>query len=84
MNRIVILERNVVRTDLMVAHLDDIHEIIQTYHKGYLHNYACVVLSRLVQNFYANLEVVQNDDNGIVLQSTIARHIIVVDPQVIS
>jgi hypothetical protein len=44
----------------------------------------CVVLTRLVQLFYANLEVVQNDDNGIVLQSTIDGHLIMVDPQVIS
>jgi hypothetical protein len=28
--------------------------------------------------------VVQNDDNGVVLQSTIAGHVILVDPQVIS
>jgi hypothetical protein len=33
---------------------------------------------------YAHLEVVQNDDNGVVLQSTIAGHAILVDPQVIS
>jgi hypothetical protein len=33
---------------------------------------------------YAHLEVVQNDENGIILQSTIAGHVISVDPQVIS
>jgi hypothetical protein len=68
----------------MVDPLDSIHEIIQTYHWGYLHNCPCIVLTRLVWEFYANLEVVQNDDNGIVLQSTIAGHIIMVDPPVIS
>lgn len=31
MNRAVIPERIVIRVDLMVAPLDDIHEIIQTY-----------------------------------------------------
>jgi hypothetical protein len=80
----VIPERNVIRADIIVAPLDDIHKIIQTYHWGYLHNCACVVLTRMVQEFYTNLEVVQNNDNGIVLQSTIAGHIIMVDPQVIS
>jgi hypothetical protein len=40
--------------------------------------------TRLVKLFYANLEVVQNDDRGLVLQSTVAGHIITVDPQVIS
>jgi len=51
---------------------------------GYLHSCACVVYTRLVKLFYANLEVVQNDDRGLVLQSTVAGHIITVDPQVIS
>jgi hypothetical protein len=67
MNRTVIPERNVIRTDHLVAPLDSINEIIQTCHWGYLHNCACVVLTRLVRLFYANLEVVQNDDNDIIL-----------------
>jgi hypothetical protein len=33
---------------------------------------------------YANLEVVQDDDHGLVLQSTIVGNIITVDPRVIS
>ncbi|XP_062145315.1 uncharacterized protein LOC133852559, partial [Alnus glutinosa] len=40
--------------------------------------------SWLVRLFYANLEVVQDDDRGMVLQSTIDGHIITVDPQIIS
>jgi hypothetical protein len=32
MNKPVISERNVIRADIMVASLDGIHEIIQTYH----------------------------------------------------
>jgi hypothetical protein len=51
---------------------------------SYLHNCACIVLTRLVREFYAHLEVAQNEDNGIILPSTIARHVIMVDPQVIS
>jgi len=42
------------------------------------------VLTRLVREFYTHLEVVQNEDNGIVLQSTIEGHVIQIDPQVIS
>jgi hypothetical protein len=64
MNKTVITERNVVRVDIMVAPLNSIHDIIQTYHWGYLHNCVCVVLTRLVRLFYANLEVVQDDDPG--------------------
>jgi hypothetical protein len=83
-DRTVIAERNVIRSDIMMPSLDSIHAIIQTYNWGYLHSCACVVYTRLVKLFYANLEVVQNDDRGLVLQSTVVGHIIIVDRQVIS
>jgi len=38
----------------------------------------------LVRLFYANLEVMQDDEHGLVLQSSLDGHIITVDPQVIS
>jgi hypothetical protein len=84
MDRTVIEERNVVRSDIMVPPLDSIYETIQTYHLGYLYTCACIVLTRLVRLFYANLEVAQDDDRGMVLQSTVDGHIITVDPQIIS
>jgi hypothetical protein len=84
MDRPVIAEQNVVCSDIMVAPLDSIHETIQTYHWGYLHSCACVVYTRLVRLFYTNLEVVQDDDRGLVLQSIVGGHIITVDPQIIS
>jgi hypothetical protein len=80
MDRTVIAERNVVRSDIMVPPLDSIYETIQTYHWGYLYTCACIVLTRLVRLFYANLEVAHDDDRGMVLQSTIDGHIIIVDP----
>jgi len=80
----VIVERNVIRSNIMVPPLDSIHAIIDTYNWGYLHSCACVVYTRLVKLFYANLEVVQNDDRGLVLQSTVVGHIITIDPQVIN
>jgi uncharacterized membrane protein YkvA (DUF1232 family) len=51
-NRQAIPERNVVLADVMVAPLDIIPDIIQTYHWGYLYNYACIVLPKLVREFY--------------------------------
>jgi hypothetical protein len=84
MDRTVIAERNVVRSDIMVPPLDSIYETIQTYHLGYLYTCACIVLTRLVRLFYANLEVAQDDDRGLVQQSTVDGHIITVDPQIIS
>jgi len=80
----VIAERNVLRADIMVPPLDNILDIIQTYNWGYLHSRASVVYTILVKLFYANLEVVQNDDHGVVLQSSVVGHLITVDPQVIS
>jgi hypothetical protein len=71
LDRPVIAERNVVRSDIMVAPLDSIHDTIQTYHWGYLHTCVCVVYTKLVWLFYANLEVVQDDDCGLVLQSIV-------------
>jgi hypothetical protein len=84
MDRSVIAERNVLRADIMVPPLDNILDIIQTYNWGYLHSCACVVYTRLVKLFYANLEVVENDDHGVVLKSSVAGHLKTVDPQVIS
>jgi hypothetical protein len=84
MDHTVIAERNVLRVDIMVPSLDNILAIIQTYNWGYLHSCACVVYTRLVKLFYANMEVVQNDDHRVVLQSSVASHLITVDPQVIS
>jgi hypothetical protein len=83
-NRLVIAERNVVQSDIMVSSLDSIHDTIQTYHWGYLHTCACVVYTMLVQLFYANLVVVQDNDRWLVLQSTVGGHTIIVDPQIIS
>jgi len=84
MDHPVIAEWNVVRSDIMGAPLDSIHDTIRTYHWGYPHSYTYVVYTRLVRLFYANLVVVQDDDHGLVLQSTVLGHTIIVDPQIIS
>jgi hypothetical protein len=84
MDKPIIAERNVVRSDIMVAHLDSIHDIIQTYHWGYLHSCACVVYTGLVRLFYTNLEVVQDDERGLVLQSIVGGHTITIDPQILN
>jgi hypothetical protein len=81
MDHPVIAERNVVRSDIMVAPLDSIHDIIQTYHWGYQHSCACIVYTMLVRLFYTILEVVQDDDRGLVLQSTLGGYTITVDPR---
>jgi hypothetical protein len=42
------------------------------------------VYTRLVRLFYTNLEVVQDDERGLVLQSIVGRHTITIDPQILS
>lgn len=68
----------------MEAPLDVISETIQTYNWSYLYNCGYIILIRLVREFYTHLEVVQNEDSGIILQSTVEGHVILVDPLVIS
>jgi hypothetical protein len=47
----------------------------------YLDTCACLVYPRLVHEFYGHLEVVQVDNNGIILQTTVQGHTIQIDPQ---
>jgi hypothetical protein len=68
-NRQAIPERNVLNADVMVAPLDFIADIIKDNHWGYLYNCACTVYPSLVSEFYEYLEVVQDEDQGIILQT---------------
>lgn len=77
-NRPNILERNVVGASVLLAPFDVINDIIQTYHWGYLYNCACIVLTKLVREFYTHLEVVQDEDCGIVLQP-LEGHVLQID-----
>jgi hypothetical protein len=68
----------------MLAPLDYIAEIILDNHWGYLYNCACIVYPRLVPEFYGYLEMIQDEDHGISLQTSVQGHILQIDPQVIS
>jgi hypothetical protein len=83
-NRQAVPERNVLRADVMVAPLDFIAEIIRDNHWGYLYNCACTIYPRLVREFYGYLEVIQDEDHGIILQTSVRGHTLQIDPQVIS
>ena len=84
MDRNVISERNILRADFMDRPLASLREILEHYHWGYLFSCACTVFTRLVRLFYANPEVAQDDEQGIVLQSTVDGFIIIVDALTIS
>jgi hypothetical protein len=68
----------------MVAPLDFIAQIIQENHWGYLYHCACPVYPWLVRDFYGHMEVIQDDESDIILQTTIRGHIIRIDPKVIN
>jgi hypothetical protein len=67
-----------------VAPLDFIAEIIKNNHWEYLYKCACVVYPRLVREFYGYLEMVQDENLGIILHTKVQEHVIQIDPQVIS
>jgi len=79
-----VLERNVLRADVMVAPLYFIADIIRDNHWGYLYNCACTAYPRLVREFYRYLKVVQDEDDGIILQTYVQGHMLQIGPQVIS
>jgi hypothetical protein len=66
-NRQAVPERNVLWADMMVAPLYFIVDIIVDNHWGYLYNCSWTVYPRLVREFYGYLEVVQDEDQGIIL-----------------
>jgi len=68
----------------MVAPLNFIAHMIQDNHWGYLNSCACLVYPRLVRDFYGHLEVIQDDESGIMLQTTIRGHTIQINPQLMS
>jgi hypothetical protein len=83
-NRQAIPERNILIADFMVASLDYIVEIIRDNHWGYLYNCAYTVYPRLVKEFYGHLEVIQDKDYGIILQTSVQSNMIQIDLQVIN
>jgi hypothetical protein len=83
-NRQVVPERNVLSADVIVVPLDFIAAIIRDNPWGYLYNYACTVYPRLVREFYGYLEVVHDEDHGIILQTFVQGRILQIDPQVFS
>jgi len=67
----------------MVAPLDFIAEMIQANHLGYLFSCALPVYPQLVSDFYGYVQMVQDDDSWIILQTTVRGHIIWIDPRLI-
>jgi len=66
------------------APLDFITDIIRDNHWGYLYNCACTVYLRLVREFYGYLEMVQDEDHRIILQTYVQGHMLQINPQVIN
>jgi len=83
-NRQALPERNVLRVDILRAPLDFISKIIEANHWGFMYTSACPVHPRLVREFYGYLEVVQDNDHGIILQTIVQGKTFQIDPQAIN
>jgi hypothetical protein len=59
--RLVIIERNVLKADVMVLPFDFIDQMIQENHWDYLYHYSGIVYPRLVRDFFGFLEVIQDE-----------------------
>jgi len=63
----VIIERNVLKVDAMVP----LFELIRKNHWDYLHQCSGLVYSKLARDFYGFLEVIQDDQSGLILQTIV-------------
>jgi hypothetical protein len=79
----VLIERNVVRANAMVARFDFIDQLIWENHCGFLYSCSCTVYPKLVRDFYGYMEVVQDDQSGLTLQTRIRGITFKVDPALI-
>jgi hypothetical protein len=82
-NRQLLIEQNVMRADVMVAPFDFINQLIQENHWAYLYSWSSTVYPRLVQDFYGFMEVVQDDQGRLTLQTTVRGITFRVDPSLI-
>jgi hypothetical protein len=69
--RLVIIQRNVVKADVMIPPFDFIDRLIRENHWDYLYHYSGIVYPWPVQNFYGYLKVVQDEQSGLTLQTTV-------------
>jgi hypothetical protein len=53
-------------------------------HWEYLYNCACPAFPRLVQEFFGNMIIIQEDDRGLIMQTMVRGQQISIDPQPIS
>jgi hypothetical protein len=69
--RPVIIERNVLKADVMVPPFDFIDQLIRENHWDYLYHCSGIVYPRMVRDFYGYLEVIQDEQSGLTLQTTV-------------
>jgi hypothetical protein len=67
----VIIERNVLRANVMVPLFYFIDQLIQENHWDYLYKCFGIVYPRLVWDFYGFLEVIQDEQGSLTLQTTV-------------
>jgi hypothetical protein len=76
----VLIEQNVVRANVMVVPFDFIDQLIRENHWGYIYSCSGTVYPSLVWDFYGYMEVVQDDQSGLTLQTIVRGITFRVDP----
>jgi hypothetical protein len=83
-SRQVLSELNLLRANLRDPGLLPIAQMLFDNNWEYLYNCACPTFPRLVQEFYGNMIIIQEDDRGLIMQTMVRGQQIQIDPQLIS
>jgi hypothetical protein len=83
-SRQVLSEPNLLHADLRDFVLLPIAQMLLQNHWEYLYDCACPTFPRLVQEFYGNMIIIQEDDRGLIMQTMVKGQPIQIDPQLIS
>jgi hypothetical protein len=60
-HRQVIIERNVIRADVMVSPFSFIDQMIQENHRQFFYSCSGIVYPRLVHDFYGYMDIIQDE-----------------------
>jgi len=83
-SRQVLSEPNLLHADLRDFVLLPIAQMLLQNHWEYLYDCACPTFPILVQEFYGNMIIIQEDDRGLIMQTMVKGQPIQIDPQLIS
>jgi DUF1365 family protein len=83
-SRQVLSERNLLRANLRDPVLLPITQMLLEINWEYLYNCVCSDFPRLEREFYGHMIVIQDDDQGLIMQTMVKGQTILIDPQLIN